>query len=341
VAHCDTLHALIREYREPRGISLSAEHKAMLALAPEYDHLTVLQRVEVFGRAMAEHAPRGDDLRQVLWLRCADAENWFSRRLTYMRSLAVMSMLGYVLGLGDRHPSNLLMDRVSGQIVHIDFGDCFEVAMRRARYPERVPFRLTRMLRRAMEAGEVEGTFRRCCQVAMQVLRDARDSLMAVLEAFIYDPLINWRLLLTTTNVAVNYPALDPHPSHQSQDVHDQGANHGLPQNKLSESGRWSHIELTRRLEEESLARPETSTSSGAINALNRVAAKLTGRLITAHYHHSAGGQLATGVAPESPVSVQSASNATSVEEQVDELIREATRLENLCQAYIGWCAFW
>ena len=33
-----------------------------------------------------------------------------------------MSIVGYVLGLGDRHPSNLLLDRVSGKVLHIDFG---------------------------------------------------------------------------------------------------------------------------------------------------------------------------------------------------------------------------
>ena len=38
-----------------------------------------------------------------------------------------MSMAGYILGLGDRHPSNLMLDRVSGRVVHIDFGDCFEI----------------------------------------------------------------------------------------------------------------------------------------------------------------------------------------------------------------------
>ena len=32
----------------------------------------------------------------------------------------------------------------------------------------------------------------------MKVLRDNKDSLMAVLEAFVYDPLLNWRLLETT-----------------------------------------------------------------------------------------------------------------------------------------------
>ena len=67
-------------------------------------------------------------------------------RANYTRSLAVMSMVGYVLGLGDRHPSNLMLDRKSGKVLHIDFGDCFEVAMQREKFPERIPFRLTRML---------------------------------------------------------------------------------------------------------------------------------------------------------------------------------------------------
>lgn len=60
-------------------------------------------------------------------------------------------MVGYILGLGDRHPSNLMLDRVTGKVVHIDFGDCFEVAMHRDKFPEKVPFRLTRMLTHAME----------------------------------------------------------------------------------------------------------------------------------------------------------------------------------------------
>lgn len=29
------------------------------------------------------------------------------------------------------------------------------------------------------------------------------------------------------------------------------------------------------------------------------------------------------------------------VTEQVNKLIIEATKLENLCQHYIGWCSFW
>jgi phosphatidylinositol kinase/protein kinase (PI-3 family) len=66
--------------------------------------------------------------------------------------------------------------------------------MNRDKFPERVPFRLTRMLIRAMEVAGIEGSYRSTCERTMTVLRDSRDSLVAMLEAFVYDPLISWRL---------------------------------------------------------------------------------------------------------------------------------------------------
>ena len=44
-----------------------------------------------------------------------------------------------MLGLGDRHLSNLMLDQLTGEVVHIDFGDCFEVAIHRDKCPETVP----------------------------------------------------------------------------------------------------------------------------------------------------------------------------------------------------------
>ena len=152
--------------------------------------------MEVFEHAL-ENTP-GNDLARVLWLKSRSSEAWLDRRTTYTRSLATMSMVGYLLGLGDRHPSNLMLDRYSGKMLHIDFGDCFEASMHREKFPERVPFRLTRMLVRAMEVSGIEGNFRSTCEGVMAVLRGNKDSVMAMLEAFVHDPLINWRLLNTT-----------------------------------------------------------------------------------------------------------------------------------------------
>lgn len=187
VPNSDTVHMLIREYRESRKILLNIEHRIMLQMAPDYDNLTLMQKVEVFGYALDNTT--GQDLYRVLWLKSKSSEAWLERRTNYTRSLGVMSMVGYILGLGDRHPSNLMLDRITGKIIHIDFGDCFEVAMKREKYPERVPFRLTRMLTYAMEVSNIEGSFRITCEHVMRVLRDNKESVMAVLEAVSIPPI--------------------------------------------------------------------------------------------------------------------------------------------------------
>lgn len=45
---------------------------------------------------------------------------------SYARSSAVMSMVGYIIGLGDRHLDNVLIDMTTGEVVHIDYNVCFE-----------------------------------------------------------------------------------------------------------------------------------------------------------------------------------------------------------------------
>jgi FKBP12-rapamycin complex-associated protein len=149
VPHSDTLHVLIKDYRDNRKILLNIEHRLMLQMAPDYESLPLMHKVEVFEYALDNTT--GQDLYRVLWLKSKNSESWLERRTTYTRSLATNSMVGYILGLGDRHPSNLLLDQITGKIVHIDFGDCFESAMHREKFPERIPFRLTRMLSNAME----------------------------------------------------------------------------------------------------------------------------------------------------------------------------------------------
>lgn len=92
--------------------------------------------------------------------------------------------------------------------MHVDFNCLFEKG-KTLETPERVPFRLTQNLvdglgvtgvegalsthRLARSLAEVaSGVFRIACEVTMQLLRDNKDSLMSVLDAFIHDPLVEW-----------------------------------------------------------------------------------------------------------------------------------------------------
>ncbi|EWC44191.1 phosphatidylinositol 3-kinase tor2 [Drechslerella stenobrocha 248] len=305
VPHSDTLHVLIREYRESRKILLNIEHRIMLQMAPDYDNLTLMQKVEVFGYALDNTT--GQDLYRVLWLKSRSSEAWLDRRTNYTRSLGVMSMVGYILGLGDRHPSNLMLDRVTGKVVHIDFGDCFEVAMHREKYPEKVPFRLTRMLTYAMEVSNIEGSFRITCEAVMRVLRDNKESLMAVLEAFMHDPLMHWRLGNRespadsgTSGEPNQAPTIELVPRARSRPEADTNGD-------TSTNGYTSETQSTTE---------DQTQNSRALAVLSRVKDKLTGHDFRP-------------------------SEELAVPDQVDKLLQQATSLENLCQLYVGWCAFW
>ena len=46
----------------------------------------------------------------------------------------------------------------------------------------------------------IKGTFTITCEHVTRVLGSNKESLMAMLEAFVYDPLINWRLLSSTVS---------------------------------------------------------------------------------------------------------------------------------------------
>ncbi|KAH7887463.1 hypothetical protein F5I97DRAFT_2009110, partial [Phlebopus sp. FC_14] len=116
---------------------------------------------------------------------------WLASRLTYGRTAAVMSMVGFILGLGDRHCENILLDTNTGDVVHVDLNCLFEKG-KTFETPERVPFRLTQNMIDGLGVTGVEGVFRIACEVTMQLLRDNKDSLMSVLDAFIHDPLVEW-----------------------------------------------------------------------------------------------------------------------------------------------------
>ncbi|XP_076247506.1 serine/threonine-protein kinase tefu [Calliopsis andreniformis] len=120
-------------------------------------------------------------------------ETWFERRLAYTRSVATTSMAGYILGLGDRHLSNILIDQTTAEVIHIDFGIAFEQG-KVLPVPETIPFRLTQNIEVAMGVSGVEGTMRHCCEKTLAVLRDQRQIIITLLQVLLYDPLFTWTI---------------------------------------------------------------------------------------------------------------------------------------------------
>ncbi|VVC96704.1 unnamed protein product, partial [Leptidea sinapis] len=120
-----------------------------------------------------------------------DPVTWYERRLAYTRSVATSSMVGYIMGLGDRHVQNILIDKTTAQVIHIDFGIAFDQG-KTLPTPETIPFRLTQDIIAGFGCCGVEGIFRRCSEKTLQLLRDNQETLLAILEVLLCDPLYLW-----------------------------------------------------------------------------------------------------------------------------------------------------
>ena len=108
----------------------------------------------------------------------------------------------YIVGLGDRHIQNILIDKETAELIHIDLGLCCDyslaiphtsvsislflgVAFEQGKTlptPELIPFRLTRDLVDGMGVTGVDGVFKRCCEETMAVMRSSNEELKTIVE---------------------------------------------------------------------------------------------------------------------------------------------------------------
>ncbi|KAJ1765865.1 phosphatidylinositol kinase- protein kinase tor1 [Coemansia sp. RSA 1843] len=330
--NCETIHEIIRCYREAHQQALNLEQRMALQFAPNYESLTIMQKVESFEYALS-NTP-GNDLQRAMWYKSPSAEKWLERRTNYTRSMAVMSIAGYILGLGDRHPSNIMIHDRTGNIVHIDFGDCFEVAAHRDKYPERVPFRLTRMVIMPMEVSMIEGSFKFTANHTMRVLRASRDSLMAVLEAFVFDPLVSWSYIQKPDK------AVDDSAAAAAADG-AAGQSGGAQDSEQQQAPRWTAVgkgDVTMenaavvggsRPNEGAQTRMSSQLKYDGVDDKGWQVGNPKARAIVRRIHDKL-------VGTDFDPSVQ-----LSVSAQIDKLIQQATSSENLAVLYVGWVPLW
>ena len=368
VPDCDTLHQLIKEKREISNTIPNIEHRKMFKSCSKYESCNFLYKVEIFKESIKDIP--GLELKDIIWIKSKNCETWLIRRTNYSRSLAVMSMVGYILGLGDRHPSNLMMSRKTGKIIHIDFGDCFEIAMKREKFPEKVPFRLTRMLVKALEVSGVEGTFRIICEKVMELMRDNKDSLLAILGSFLYDPLISFRLMIP---VIIKQKKFENNKlkskKYKKIEIIYNNYNHKSQfyMNNLSSSVKTKNNNILVKLNSE--LNENNDNNENYINSpkkdkkiekveINEEKEKNEKKRMENDERHifniyeendEIESEELNNIAKMVLERISNKLSGTEfypdifyeVKEQVEKLINEAMSYENLAQSYLGWCPFW
>ena len=364
VDECDTMHELIKSHRLARNVTPELEMRLMdQVICTEqpkaYDMLQVMSKTEVM--EFLAGLTTGHDLRRSLASSVASSEVWLERRTTYTHSLATMSIVGYILGLGDRHPNNIMIQRSSGKVVHIDFGDCFEVAMTRDKFPEKVPFRMTRMLCNALEVFGEEGVFRSSAESVMTVLRENNETLLTMLEAFVQDPLISWRLVnkagelpeeVETVAVAERMATV------LNTEASEGASGGGTAGGGAAGAGAAKVASMTVTLDPSTgaLTAHSPSVASPSVGNLNGGESAGAGTAMSPYTNGGASAS-AAACAPHEGVAImrrladklkgceyashRSAANAMPPKEQVRRLIGEATDISNVAQSWSGWYPFW
>ncbi|EFO98900.1 hypothetical protein CRE_19658 [Caenorhabditis remanei] len=100
-----------------------------------------------------------------------EAGKWFASRKQFAKSAAVMSIIGYIFGLGDRHTKNLMIHLQTGKCIHVDFDMIFNKGETLGT-PELVPFRLTQNMINGMGEVALDGEFRTVCEQTLRVFRE-------------------------------------------------------------------------------------------------------------------------------------------------------------------------
>lgn len=193
VKQTKSLGEMVKGNREKLGV-INIEEKKILELTSlkdikEYNDVQDNVKIVTFSSVIAETPGRENDLRDSFYSAAPNGETWTNYLVNFSKSCAVTSIVDYIIGIGDRHPNNILISLSDGWAVHIYFTDCFKIDQRQSNNPENVPFRLTRNMVAAFGPCNVNGTFRSTCEETLAAIRENRELIFNILEVFYISPI--------------------------------------------------------------------------------------------------------------------------------------------------------
>ncbi|XP_051625579.1 DNA-dependent protein kinase catalytic subunit isoform X2 [Manacus candei] len=134
-----------------------------------------------------------DLLRRAFVKMSTSPEAFLSLRSHFASSHALMCISHWILGIGDRHLSNFMINKETGGMVGIDFGYAFGAATQFLGVPELMPFRLTRQFVNLMMPVKEWGLIYSVMVHALRAYRSDPDLLISTMDVFVKEPSLDWK----------------------------------------------------------------------------------------------------------------------------------------------------
>uniref|UniRef100_A0A803TIR6 DNA-dependent protein kinase catalytic subunit n=1 Tax=Anolis carolinensis TaxID=28377 RepID=A0A803TIR6_ANOCA len=120
-------------------------------------------------------------------------EALLSLRSHFASSHALMCISHWILGIGDRHLSNFMINMETGGMVGIDFGHAFGSATQFLLVPELMPFRLTHQFINLMLPMKESGLLYNVMLHCLRAYRIDQDVLINTMDVFVKEPSLDWK----------------------------------------------------------------------------------------------------------------------------------------------------
>ncbi|KAF7698589.1 putative serine/threonine-protein kinase MEC1 like protein [Cucumispora dikerogammari] len=113
---------------------------------------------------------------------------WLTRHKNFITSYSIMCIVGWFLGLGDRHCENILLDLNTGEAIHVDINMIFDKSHTLA-IPEKVSCRLTQNIVAGLGPLGVDGLFKSVLLDTVKILKENKDVILNNMFSFVFDPM--------------------------------------------------------------------------------------------------------------------------------------------------------